>query len=80
MKVNFIALSGKILNDNIEIYTKNGKKFNIYTIYLNDKTPIKILYKNKIKQLNQDNVVIFGKIVNICGELGILAIEYKKYK
>ncbi|MFN4245756.1 MAG: hypothetical protein ACK4F9_06380 [Brevinematia bacterium] len=78
MKINFIAVSGKIYDDNMEIYTKSGKRYYIYTVYINNKTWIKLIYKNRIVISDQENVVLFGKIINLYGTLGILLVEYKK--
>ncbi|MCX8029078.1 MAG: hypothetical protein N2712_03690 [Brevinematales bacterium] len=75
MKINFVAISGKVYNDNLEVHTKSGKRYNLYTI-LSSKNWIKAVSKEIIN--TNEEVIIFGKIVNIYGNLGILVVEVRK--
>ncbi|MCS7298488.1 MAG: hypothetical protein RMJ37_00830 [Spirochaetia bacterium] len=76
MKVNFVAISGKIYDDNLEVYTKSGKKYKLYTIRSSLNSWIRVVSRDPINTSSE--VIIFGKIINIYGNLAILAVEYKK--
>lgn len=78
MKVNFIAISGRIYNENIEVYTKSGQKYHLYTIYIGFKSWLKIISKNPIPTNNEEEILIFGKIVNLYNTISILVVEHKK--
>lgn len=77
--VNFVAISGKIENENLEVYTKTGKRYNIFKINFGKNNPITIkgLCDNSIKIPTEKEIIIFGKIVNLYGNLYILILEYK---
>lgn len=78
--VNFIAISGKIEDDNLEVYTKTGKRYNIFRITFgkNKLTTLKGICDESIKIPTNREIVIFGKIINLYGNLYILILEYKE--
>lgn len=77
--VNFVALSGKIENENLEVYTQSGKKYNIFRIHSgkNNSTVLKAICDTSLNLPTNKEIVIFGKIVNLYGTPYILILEYK---
>ncbi|MEN2998197.1 MAG: hypothetical protein ABDH28_04100 [Brevinematia bacterium] len=79
MEVNFIALSGKVYNEGMDVYTKSGKKYNLYTLYSARGMWIRLLCRDSFPMPVGESVVIFGKTVNLYGSLGVLVVECKKF-
>ncbi|MGB9621816.1 MAG: hypothetical protein ACP5PT_01590 [Brevinematia bacterium] len=78
MKVNFVSISGKVFSDDLFIYGRSGKRYRIYTLYLNKVGWLKLITKENFTLPKDENIVVFGKIINVFGGIGIFAIEYRK--
>lgn len=76
MRINFVAISGRIYDDSLEVYTKSGKKYRLYTIRSSLNSWIRVVSKYPIDTSSE--VIVFGKMINMYGNLAILAVEHKK--
>lgn len=77
MKVNFIAVSGKMHNDNIKVFTRSGEEYNLLTLCSGCGVWLKVLCRRSMNIPTEKEVVVFGKVVNIYGNIGVLVIDYR---
>jgi hypothetical protein len=77
MRVNIVAVSGKLDDSELFVYSKIGKRYRLYYIKVNNSITLPVVTKEDKYVPTSDEIVVFGKMISLYDKIAIWGVDFK---
>jgi len=77
MRVNIVAISGRLDNSQIFVYSKTGKRYKLYYIRGSSNIILPVVTREDKHVPVNGETIVFGKIINLYDKIAIWGIDFK---
>lgn len=80
MRVNIVAVSGRLDDSELFVYSKTGKRYRLYYIKVNNSITLPVVTKEDKYVPTSDEIVVFGKMISLYDKIAIWGVDFRVIK
>ena len=77
MRVNIVAVSGKLSDSELFVYSKTGRRYRLYYIKVSRDIILPVITKEDKYVPVGDEIVVFGKMISLYDKIAIWGVDFK---